>query len=194
MELSSEDRSDIAGRLANSARRLESLMEDLLDVDRMARGVLEASLTPVNLGDLCRQVASEVDLGGREVTVEAGATVVRVDGAKVERILESLLANVARHTPPGTHAWVWLETVPEGVVICVDDDGPGVPDDLKREIFQPFERAPGDLTPSSGTGIGLALVSGFADLHRGRAWVEDRPGGGASFRVLLPEERQARAS
>ena len=194
MEMSSEDRADISARLAASARRLESLMEDLLDVDRMARGLLEASLTPVNLGDLCRQVASEIDLGGREVTVEAGATVVRVDGAKIERILESLLANVGRHTPVGTHAWVRLESSPEGVVLCVDDDGPGVPDELKHEIFQPFQRAPADLTPSSGTGIGLALVSGFADLHGGRAWVQDRPGGGASFRVLLPEERQARAS
>jgi PAS domain S-box-containing protein len=193
MELSSEDRSDIAGRLANSARRLESLMEDLLDVDRMARGVLEPALTPVNLGDLCRQVASESDLGGRELTVEAGATVMRVDGAKVERILESLLANAARHTPPGTHVWVRLEAVPDGTVLCVDDDGPGVPDELKHDIFQPFRQGAGQLTPS-GTGIGLALVSGFADLHGGRAWVEDRPGGGAAFRVLLPQTRPAQAS
>src|SRR4029079_11665121 len=103
--------SDIAGRLANSARRLESLMEDLLDVDRMARGVLEPALTPVNLGDLCRQVASESDLGGRELTVEAGATVMRVDGAKVERILERLLANAARETPPRTHLLGRLESL-----------------------------------------------------------------------------------
>jgi PAS domain S-box-containing protein len=194
MELSSEDRSDIAARLANSARRLESLMEDLLDVDRMARGVLEPSLTPVNLGDLCRQVASEMDLGDREVTVDAGATVLRVDGAKVERILESLLINVARHTPSGTHVWVRLAPTQDGVVLCVDDDGPGIPDDLKDDIFQPFRQGAGHLAPSSGTGIGLALVSGFADLHGGHAWVEDRPGGGAAFRVLLPEKRHAQAS
>ena len=89
--------------------------------------------------------------------------------------------------------WVRLESVPEGVVLCVDDDGPGVPDDVKRTIFQPFLQGAGP-APSSGTGIGLALVSGFAGLHGGRAWVEDRPGGGAAFRVLLPEPRRAQAS
>jgi PAS domain S-box-containing protein len=190
MELAAADRADIASRLAASARRLEALMEDLLDVDRMARGVLEPALAPINVGDLCRQVAAEADLGDREVSVDAGATVLRVDGAKVERILESLLANVARHTPVGTHVWVRLESVPEGVILCVDDDGPGVPDDVKKTIFQPFLQGAGP-APSSGTGIGLALVSGFADLHGGRAWVEDRPGGGAAFRVLLPEPRRA---
>ena len=82
-------------------------------------------------------MASEVDLGHRELTVDAGATVMRVDGAKVERILESLLANAARHTPSGTHVWVRLERVPDGTILCVDDDGPGVPGDLKQEIFQP---------------------------------------------------------
>ena len=193
MELAAADRADIAGRLAASARRLEALMEDLLDVDRLARGVLEPALAPINLGDLCRQVAAEADLGDREVSVDAGAAVLRVDGAKVERILESLLANVARHTPSGTHVWVRLESVPEGVVLCVEDDGPGVPDDVKRTIFQPFLQGAGP-APSSGTGIGLALVSGFAGLHGGRAWVEDRPGGGAAFRVLLPEPRRAQAS
>ncbi len=78
-------------------------------------------------------------------------------------------------------------------MLCVDDDGPGIPDELKHEIFQPFRQGGGHLGPS-GTGIGLALVSGFADLHGGRAWVEDRPGGGAAFRVLLPEARHAQAS
>lgn len=70
-----------------------------------------------------------------------------------------------------------------GALIYVNDDGAGGPDDLKDSVFEPFRK--GDaLTP--GTGIGLSLVGRFAELHEGRAWVQDRPGGGASFRIFLP--------
>jgi PAS domain S-box-containing protein len=184
MELSSDDREDIAQRLAASARRLEKLLADLLDVDRLARGVLEAALTPINLGDLVRRVVAEIDVGSRAVTVEVDPVVASVDGVKVERILENLLLNVARHTPPDTHVWVGLRQTGEGVLLTVDDDGPGVADESKQEIFRAFEGV-ANTGALPGTGIGLALVAGFAELHGGRAWVEDRPGGGASFRALL---------
>lgn len=69
------------------------------------------------------------------------------------------------------------------MVLTVDDEGPGVPEHLKAVIFEPFRR--GGESHAPGTGIGLSLVARFAELHGGRAWVEDRAGGGASFRVLL---------
>jgi signal transduction histidine kinase len=69
----------------------------------------------------------------------------------------------------------------------VEDEGPGIPDTLKEEVFQPFRQGPNRSPHSPGTGIGLSLVARFAELHGGRAWVEDRPGGGSSFRVYLPD-------
>jgi signal transduction histidine kinase len=63
-----------------------------------------------------------------------------------------------------------------------------VPDEVKESIFEPFQRGV-DASTLPGTGIGLSLVARFAELHGGRAWVEDRPGGGASFRVFLPDSR-----
>jgi signal transduction histidine kinase len=68
----------------------------------------------------------------------------------------------------------------------VEDDGPGVPPDLHEAVFEPFRQGPSQSSHSPGAGVGLALVARFAELHRGRAWVEDRPGGGASFHVFLP--------
>jgi signal transduction histidine kinase len=108
------------------------------------------------------------------------------DAAKVERIVENLLANAARHTDPGTPIWVRVEPRDRWALLCVDDAGPGIPAEQRDSIFQPFQRGRGGATYAPGSGVGLALVAQIASLHDGQAWVEDRAGGGASFRVLLP--------
>jgi signal transduction histidine kinase len=104
----------------------------------------------------------------------------------VERIVENLVINASKHTPSGTAVRVSVRRQGEGVLIVVEDEGSGVPDYMKEAIFRPFERGTDARRNSAGTGIGLSLVSRFAELHGGRAWVEDRAGGGSSFRVFLP--------
>jgi signal transduction histidine kinase len=88
---------------------------------------------------------------------------------------------------------VWVRVAREGggVLIVVEDDGPGVPDELKQAVFEPFRQGNGVPYPSPGVGVGLSLVARFAELHGGRAWVEERDGGGASFRVLFGWEPSA---
>jgi signal transduction histidine kinase len=102
-------------------------------------------------------------------------------------MIENLLANAARHTPPEARVWVRARRHERGVLLVVEDDGPGVPPELRDAVFEPFRQAPGPSHHDPGFGIGLTLVARFAQLHGGSAWVEDRPGGGASFRVYLPE-------
>jgi signal transduction histidine kinase len=109
-----------------------------------------------------------------------------VDAAKVERIVENLLANAARHAPDATGIWVSATASDGGVLITVEDNGPGVPPELRAAVFEPFRQGPDRSQHSPGVGIGLSLVARFAEIHGGRAWVEDRAGGGASFRVFLP--------
>jgi signal transduction histidine kinase len=113
--------------------------------------------------------------------------VAQVDPAKVERIVENLLANAHRHTTPDTPVWVKLARQDQGVLIAVEDAGGGVPPELRAALFEPFHQGPEAPTHAPGVGIGLTLVARFAELHGGRAWVEERPGGGSSFRVLLPD-------
>jgi PAS domain S-box-containing protein len=186
LELSRSERDEMLDRLVSNARKLERLLSDLLDVDRLARGVIEPKLHPLDVGELARRVAEETDVGPRRLLVDAPDVIVNADGAKVERIVENLLVNAARHTREDARIWirVWLQDA--GVVICVEDDGSGVPDELKDAIFEPFRQGPPVDGSRSGTGIGLSLVASFAALHGGRVWVEDREGGGASFRVFLP--------
>jgi signal transduction histidine kinase len=72
-------------------------------------------------------------------------------------------------------------------LIVVEDAGAGIPPQLRAALFEPFRQGPDAPSHAPGVGIGLTLVARFAELHGGRAWVQDRPGGGASFRVLLPD-------
>jgi signal transduction histidine kinase len=120
------------------------------------------------------------------VSIETGAPMVAGDTAMIQRIVENLLSNSVRHTAPATPIWIRALPDDHGVVLIVEDAGSGVPDAEKERIFQPFQQGSGVPRHSPGIGVGLSLVARFAELHGGRAWVEDRPGGGASFRVLLP--------
>jgi K+-sensing histidine kinase KdpD len=85
----------------------------------------------------------------------------------VGRIVENLLNNAVRHTPPGTHVWVRLDARDGGAELAVDDDGPGVPDDRRESLFAAFERGPSANPQSPGAGVGLSLVARFRSAPRG---------------------------
>ncbi|HSJ51860.1 MAG TPA: ATP-binding protein [Actinomycetota bacterium] len=183
--LEPDETKDLAARISANARRLDRMVTDLLDLDRLSRGVLEPVLWPEDLGALVARMVEESDLAGRIVAVQSDRVVAEVDAAKVERIVENLLANAARHTPPDAHIWISVAADDGGVLLTVEDDGPGVPEAERAAVFEPFRRS-ATAMPTRGAGIGLALVARFAQLHGGRAWVQERTGGGASFRVWLP--------
>ena len=185
--LATEDASDLIARIATNARKLERLLSDLLDLDRLQRGILTPQLRESDVSEIVREAVRDSGVPDhRTVAVDDTSVVAWVDPAKVERIVENLVANAVRHTPPDAHVWIHVQPKQGGVIISVEDDGPGVLDAEKERIFEPFGQGSGSGGPSPGVGVGLSLVARFAELHGGRAWVEDRPGGGACFRVLLP--------
>ncbi|MGH2529914.1 MAG: PAS domain S-box protein [Actinomycetota bacterium] len=185
-ELTDDERKNLLGALEARTRAAKTLLTDLLDLDRLDAGIVEPRREMVDLSELVRRVADHPDLDGRPVKIEAADHVtLEVDRAKVERIVENLLVNADRHTPETSRIWIRVWEQNGGAVIAVEDDGPGVPDVLKETIFEAFRRGP-EAAELPGSGIGLSLVARFAEMHGGRAWVEDRPGGGASFRVFLP--------
>lgn len=190
--LAPPQRREIVARLAASARKLERLLTDILDLDRLGRGIIEPRRHWTDLRDLVERVVGEFDRSfDRPIEIDADPIVASVEAAKVERIVENLIMNAARHTPEGTPVWVRVRGETGGVLIAVEDAGPGVPDDLKQAVFESFRQGPTVAAHSPGVGIGLSLVARFAELHGGRAWVEDRPGGGSSFCVLLAAEARA---
>jgi signal transduction histidine kinase/GAF domain-containing protein len=185
--ISTEDGLDLVQRIAANARKLERLLSDLLDLDRLQRGIVSPQRRLTDLGTLVRQTVEDSDLlRGHPVELDTPTVEISIDAAKVERIVENLLANAARHTRPGTRIWLRVAAVEEGALLTVEDEGTGVPPELRQAIFEPFRQGDGPKSHSPGVGVGLSLVARFAELHGGRAWVEDREGGGASFKVLLP--------
>ena len=186
-EMAADDVRDLSSRIVDNSRRLDRIVTDLLDLDRLQRGGLLPRLRPLDLGALVRQIVTQTDaVTERRLQLDTGPVHVRADPTMVERIVENLLANAVKHTPGDSRIWVRVERTDDGASIVVEDDGPGVPPEAREHIFEPFAQGP--MPGHGGAGVGLALVSKFAELHDGRAWVQPRPGGGASFRVLLAYE------
>jgi PAS domain S-box-containing protein len=186
--LAEEDVADLLDRLVNGADKLQRLLSDLLDLDRLNRGIVTPKLRPTDLAALVRRIAERWQQdSGRTLAVAVEPVVARVDPDKVERIVENLLANVDRHTTSDTPVWIRTARHDQGVLITVDDAGAGIPPQLRAALFEPFRQGPEHPRHAPGVGIGLTLVARFAELHGGKAWVQDRPGGGSSFRVLLAD-------
>ena len=186
-DLPEQQRQELLRTLGARTRGVNTLLTDLLDLDRLDRGIAEPRRFPVDLGRLVTDLVQRTEvLRSRSVEVDACRCIGNVDATKVERMVENLLSNAARHTKADAHIRVFVRPEGGGSLIVVEDEGPGVPDDLKETIFEPFQRGP-EAGSTPGSGIGLSLVARFAELHGGRAWVEDRLGGGASFRIFLPD-------
>lgn len=180
-QLSAEERVAHANRIVDASRRVQRQLEDLLDLDRLARRVVSPERRPTDLTQLALESIQALDLGDRAV-VSGERLVADVDAGLVERILENLLTNAHRHGGEAGRISVHLAPHDGGVLITVDDEGPGIPVAQREGVFQVFKTGP---AASSGAGVGLSVVRQFAQLHGGSAWVEDAPGGGASLNVML---------
>ena len=187
LHLTDDEREALYQVIEHSGRKMNRLIDDLLDLDRIDRGKLHPRREPTDVGALARRVVGDTaQIIDHPVRVRADAVLVNVDPGKVERVVENLLVNAVRHTPPGTAVLVDIAANADGVELVVEDHGPGVPDELKTLLFEPFRQ--GETSSAGGMGIGLSLVQRFAELHGGSAHVDDAASGGARFVVTLPGE------
>jgi signal transduction histidine kinase len=192
LNLPREQALELIHMMIDKTRKMDRLLTDLLDLNRMEGRILEPNRSLTDINELAHRVVDEVEqLRGWPIEIEAEPVLAAIDSPKVERIVENLLLNSTRHTPPGTQVWVRARTSQDDLELIVEDAGPGVPPELAGTIFEPFRQGRRGGTGSGGgrrrgVGIGLSLVARFAELHKGRAWVTERSGGGASFHVLLP--------
>jgi two-component system sensor histidine kinase KdpD len=183
----SRDGRELVRQLEASARKLDRMVSVLLELDRLADGTLRLNRRRSDLQALVRRVVEgSPDLANRNIHVEAEKVVVPVDPFMVEQMVETLLTNAGGRTSSDGSLWITVSSDPEGAVIAVADTGPDVPEELRQSL----SALPEDQKGGAGRGrasTGLALLQRVAEVHGGRAWVQEREGGGASFRVFLPD-------
>jgi signal transduction histidine kinase len=172
------------------ADRVTRLLRELLDVSRIDAGRVQVHPQRV---DVPRLVDDVVDKAAHRPEGDDRAIVVRTDGElppvwadpdKVEQIVTNLVENALKYAPDSQVRITATSSDDTTVRITVADDGPGIPADQRRSVFEKFGRGRG--TRRSGTGLGLFITRGLAEAMRGRVWCESEPGEGASFHVELP--------
>ena len=179
------ERGEAAHAALRSTQRMRRLVADLLLLAR-ADAKREVTHKPTELDRVVVEAASEIGAltADHELTVDVQPVV--VDGARDElhRLALNLMENAVRHTPAGTNVHVVVRADGDQAVLTVSDDGPGVPEELRDQIFERFVRAAGDRGGS--VGLGLSIVKAVARSHGGDVRLENSPGGGACFVVTLP--------
>lgn len=177
---------ELLTRTVRNVEELKKLLEDVTRAERLTRRAARFEVRPVHLAQLASDRREAISDPDAPVAVDIPEeTIVFGDRHLLEIVVQILLDNAIEHTPVGTTVWVRSDTHPDGTVLVIEDDGPGVEPAAREEIFEPFTHGP-DSAHDPGLGLGLHTVAEIASIHRGRAWVQERPGGGASFRVLIP--------
>ncbi|MBI4932794.1 MAG: HAMP domain-containing histidine kinase [Actinobacteria bacterium] len=172
--------------VVSQVRRFDHMVMDLLELSRIDAGSTELHREEVDLRELLPRIAQRYGFGDVPVEIDARMpALARIDKLRFERIVANLLENAREHG--GGPIRVAVEPQGRsGVVLSVDDAGPGVARGERSRIFERFARGSA-ARHRVGTGLGLSLVAEHAHAHNGEAWVEDRPGGGARFRVSFAE-------
>ncbi|RAG81385.1 histidine kinase [Streptacidiphilus pinicola] len=190
VEFSPEDQRELLGTAEVSLERLTRLVENLLDMSRLQAGALSLQLHPNALEDVVATALDSLGSGAAEaevpVTTRGLADVpdVLVDGPLLERVVANLVGNALRHAS-GRPVLVSASALGERVELRVVDRGPGLPEQDREHMFQPFQRL-GDTDNATGVGLGLALARGLTEAMGGTLRPEDTPGGGLTMVLSLP--------
>jgi two-component system sensor histidine kinase KdpD len=188
VDLDREDRDVLTAAIADSTYRLERLIGNLLDLSRLQTGAVRPALRAASLEEVV-PIAVEPWLSDLALDVPEDLPLVHTDPGLFERVVANVVSNAVRHSPPGTKVLFTASAVRDSVELRVADTGPGVPDDRKATMFEPFQRL--DDTSTGGLGLGLAVASGLATAVGARIAAEDTPGGGLTMVLTVPRERVA---
>ena len=197
-DLSPEERRETDLMLRN-ARLLYRHVTDLLDAAKLESGRMGMQWSKLDLAKTVRAIASNFEslAADRGIAYRVSvppALAGEADNEKLQRILLNLLSNAFKFTPAGGRVCVSLETTDGKPCIRVEDNGPGVPLNMRTAIFERFRQLEGGADRSfGGTGLGLSIVKDFVDMHGGSIQVSEADGGGACFRVTLPSGAPAGA-
>ncbi len=188
-----ETRRALLKTICDEASHLSQFVENILQMTRLQSGslVLHKEWQPVEevIGSALGRMETALAQHPVSTHVPQDLPMAPFDGVLMEQVLVNLLDNAVKHTPPGTPIELAASAGGRQLAIEVADSGPGIPEEEKERVFEKFYRIrrPG-VKAQAGTGLGLCICQAIVAAHGGRIWVENRPGGGARFRIALPIE------
>ena len=183
-------RANLAEEIKTATRRLNRLVNNLLDQTRLESGALKPRLDWCDGHDLVNAAVDGVSehLEGHpfEISIPKDLPLFRADTALMEQVIANLLLNAALHTPQGTPIFLaaGLDRSKSRIFFTVADRGPGLPAAMRERLFQKFQR--GDAAKAGGLGLGLSIIRGFVTAQGGDVVAGENPGGGAVLTVYLP--------
>jgi two-component system sensor histidine kinase KdpD len=178
------DKEALLATIEENADRLDGLIGNLLDMSRLHTGSLQPFLRPITIDEVAPIALRGLDApASLRLEVPDGMPLVLADPGLLERVLANLFSNALHHSPPTQPPALQARRVNGTVVLEVIDHGPGVPDKLKTQIFEPFQRFD---NRKVGVGLGLAVAKGFTEAMGGGIVAADTPGGGLTVRITLP--------
>jgi signal transduction histidine kinase len=185
-----------AFEILEAAEQAVSLVNDLLDLNRLDEDRLKPVIKVVDCRDLIRSAVQRVTPAAKEKTIVFDAPsgdqplLCRTDAHRVEQIFVNVLSNAIRHTPPGSRVAVRTARLPESIEFRITDEGPGVPEDLVDRIFDIYYTATGPEGGGGNHGVGLALSRRLARLLGGDLTAIPQPGQGGLFVLTVPASEE----
>jgi two-component system sensor histidine kinase KdpD len=189
VEWSQEDRAELLAAIEEGADRLDHLVGNLLDMSRLQTGTVTPIIRETDLDEVVPMALGGVPEDSVELDVPETLPMVHVDTGLLERAVANVVENAVKYSPPGERVLVAASALADRVEVRVVDRGPGVPDEAKDRIFEPFQRY-GDSPRGAGVGLGLAVARGFTEAMGGTLRAEDTPGGGLTMVLSVPTAPQ----
>ncbi len=181
---------DLLGEIHTAAERLNRLVENLLDMTRIESGHCAPNLDWCDVRDIINASLKKLDKELKRhnviVSIADDVTLVKLDFGLMEQAITNLLHNASVYTPAGTTVSIETKIERSTIVITIHDDGPGFPPETVPKIFDKFFRIPG--SKAGGSGLGLSIVRGYVEAHKGSITASNVPAGGAQFLIRIPTE------
>ncbi|MFD5806886.1 ATP-binding protein [Streptomyces sp. NPDC127020] len=181
---SDEDQAELLEGIEAGADRLDHLVGNLLDMSRLQTGTVTPLIREIDVDEVAPMALGGVPEGSAELDIPETLPMVAVDAGLLERALANLVENAVKYSPDDRGVLVTASALADRVEVRIVDRGPGVPDEAKERIFEPFQRY-GDAPRGAGVGLGLAVARGFAESMGGTLNAEDTPGGGLTMVLTL---------
>jgi two-component system sensor histidine kinase KdpD len=179
---------ELASEIRDGSRRLNRVVDNLLDMNRLESGVIRPKREWCDVRELL-QSAVDIEresINGRDIRLDIPEQIplALVDHTLIEQAVAKLLANAGSHTPARLPIEIDAEYTNDHLLISVSDRGPGIPIEATDRLFEKFYR--GDNRKTGGLGLGLSIARGLIEAHGGKLTAENRDGGGARFTIRLP--------